>query len=1306
MKKIISMVLVLVMVVTALPSVNIKSHAAVFDDYWEYRIIDENKKTARITRYLGSESSVEVPITVGYGYNNYGEWFSGYTVTEIGNSAFRNNKNITSLVTFSELCSIGDYAFAGCTSLEWSSQIYGNIGEGAFKGCTSLSNCPIKSAVNIGNFAFEGCTSLTTVYLPSTVKNIGDGAFKGCTNLTCFETNGGTYESHNGLLYKTLSVDNYGIAEYELACCPAGNTDTNIIRYNNASEGPYKNVRNIQNYAFADCIHIKSITINPPIVEIGDYAFYNCSSLENIYIANSVNVIGTDILNGCNRYTLSCNCGTVCADYAQGNNRLRLSHLNLEHIKTEPSCDTIGEEYDWCSRCKGKINYKTTPALGHRYDDGVITKEATCTEKGEKTYTCARCGGTYVEYIEKIPHSYDDGVITKEATCTEKGEKTYTCARCYDYYTETIPALGHEFTNYVSNNDATCTKDGTKTAVCNHRCGATNTIVDVGSALGHSYNAGVVTTQPTCTKVGRKTFTCTVCGDEYIQDLQELEHSYDEDNVCKACGFSPNLTEYEILNNGTIRITDFNNSKVENMVIPSHIDGYLVTAIDGRAFNNCSLLKTITIPESVSSIGTAFLRSETSCKLLEKIIVDQDNTTYKSVNGVLYYVGQSHFIKSPMLLWYPANKSGKVDILEGTQEIGEYAFSGCIKPSSIVVPNSVTKIGGYAFNGCTSLKSISLPNSLTSIGSYVFMDCTGLESIDLPNGIESIYDMAFWNCSSLSTISIPNSVTHIGKTAFCGCSSLKSITIPNSVTSIGSGAFANCTSLKNVHLSSIIKTIDSHMFNCCSSLETIEIPNGVTNIGNMAFNKCVLLKNIVIPDSVTFIGNETFRDCTSLKTIQIPNNVIDIGEKAFCNCKSLESISIPKGVTQIRSETFRDCTSLKNIDIPDSVTAIENHSFLSCIKLVITCACNSYALDYAKKNKIAFEVLHDYEDVIVAATCTADGTKTYICSTCGDSYTENIPAFGHSYNNGVITTNPTCTATGTKTYTCSTCGDTYEETVPALGHSYNSNGICTRCSDWKYKTSTPKLVSVTNTTAGITIKWNALTGAEGYYVYRKTGSDSWKRIATVTNALSYTDTKATAGTKYTYTVKAYNGSTNSKYDTTGLTTIRLVNPAVKTANAAAGINVTWGKVAGAKGYYVYRKTAGGSYARIGSTTSTSYVDKTAKAGTTYAYTVRAYNGTVLSSYKGTNVVRLTNPTFTLAKVSNGIKITTTKVTGAKGYYIYRKTGSGSYKKIATTTSLSYVDKTAKKNVKYTYAVKAYNGSYTSAYTGKAITVKK
>ena len=346
---------------------------------------------------------------------------------------------------------------------------------------------------------------------------------------------------------------------------------------------------------------------------------------------------------------------------------------------------------------------------------------------------------------------------------------------------------------------------------------------------------------------------------------------------------------------------------------------------------------------------------------------------------------------------------------------------------------------------------------------------------------------------------------------------------------------------------------------------------------------------------------------------------------------------------------------------------------------------------------------HSFAMTVYEPTCTECGYDEYICQYCSYTYRDNLtPAIGHDYYIDEQLS-PTCTYDGYTKYVCSHCGNFYYDNCKAkLGHAYNANGICSRCSDWKYKTSAPKLVSVTNAKGGITVTWNALTGAEGYMVYRKTGSSGWSLIASGMSNTSYTDTKAAAGTQYTYTVKAYYGGTNSKYNTTGLTTVRLTNPAVKVANATAGVNVTWGKVAGAKGYYVYRKTGTGSYAKIATTTALSYVDKTAKSGTAYTYAVRAYNGSVLSSFTGVNILRLANTTAKVANATAGVSVTWTKVAGAKGYYVYRKTGSGSYSKIATTTALSYVDKTAKAGTAYTYAVRAYNGSTQDAFTAVSI----
>lgn len=169
-------------------------------------------------------------------------------------------------------------------------------------------------------------------------------------------------------------------------------------------------------------------------------------------------------------------------------------------------------------------------------------------------------------------------------------------------------------------------------------------------------------------------------------------------------------------------------------------------------------------------------------------------------------------------------------------------------------------------------------------------------------------------------------------------------------------------------------------------------------------------------------------------------------------------------------------------------------------------------------------------------------------------------------------------------------------------------------------------------------------------------------------------------------------------------TVAVDTPVLKAAsNTTAGINVSWNKVDGAQKYYVYRKTSGTSWSRIAEVTSTSYVDKTAKSGSTYSYTVRAYSGKTMSDWHNyKSLKRLADPKFDSAyAVKAGITLKWSKVTGAGGYILYRKAPGGSWTRIADIRSgstLKYVDTTAARGVKYSYTVRAYSGSVMSSWS--------
>ena len=547
---------------------------------------------------------------------------------------------------------------------------------------------------------------------------------------------------------------------------------------------------------------------------------------------------------------------------------------------------------------------------------------------------------------------------------------------------------------------------------------------------------------------------------------------------------------------------------------------------------------------------------------------------------------------------------------------------------------------------------------------------------------------------SAANVTIPSEidgykVLSIWQGAFYNCTSMESVTIPNSIEYIGFGAFSACTSLKNID----IRTSGNNIIRICDS----------------AFNGCTSLKSIVIPGNVEFLwvaGGCTFGGCTSLKNVVIENGVTVISGWLFERCSSLESISIPDSVTEIQPCAFFNCTSLKSITIPKSVTNMSNcslgygdyHNTNKTEKdsnFTIKGYKGTAAEEYAKDNGFKFIEISDPTSVSLNKTSLAleigksyTLTKTVSPSNAVTSYTWS------SSNTSVATVDKngkvTAKASGTATITVKT-----------------SNGKTANCKV-TVNLPTPQITSLANTTGGIKISWNKVSGAYGYRLYYKPASGGWKRFKDTT-ATSFTDSGVSPNRTETYTIRCIdkNGNTVSGFNSNGWSKkYTPVAPTIsKLENTSGGIKISWNKIAGVYGYRLYYKPASGGWKRFKDTTATSFTDSGVSPNRTETYTIRCIdkNGNTISSFNSNGWSKKYTPVApTISKLENtsgGIKISWNKIAGVYGYRLYYKTSSGGWKRFKDTTATSFTDSGVSPNRTETYTIRCIdkNGNTVSGF---------
>ena len=388
-------------------------------------------------------------------------------------------------------------------------------------------------------------------------------------------------------------------------------------------------------------------------------------------------------------------------------------------------------------------------------------------------------------------------------------------------------------------------------------------------------------------------------------------------------------------------------------VIPDTIEGLSVINVAPHAFQDCSELTSVTLPDTLENLGE---RAFWNCSKLAEIHIPPTLTVLSRnmFEGCLWWEEQlkagEYVIVNSVLLAPSKVSKGTRSIPEGVTKIGEYAFSNDTGLTSLQLPEGLTDIGSNAFMFCSNLNEISFPSSLTTIGQHAFLGTPWLSAqqqknplvqvngilidgtkvsgdVTLPDTVTSIAGHAF-ESSSLTSITIPDTVRYIGSYAFCGCKNLQTVKLPDNLTALSEYCFYVCTSLTSVDLPDGLTNIPADCFGQCNSLTSVSLPEGITAIHDGAFMYCENLTEIKLPTTLKTIGLDAFNSCRGLKAVVLPDSLEIIKPRAFRECTALTEITIPGKVREM-IYAFPLCTSLRSVHISASVPDLEQ-AFAGC----------------------------------------------------------------------------------------------------------------------------------------------------------------------------------------------------------------------------------------------------------------------------------------------------------------------------------------------------------------------------------------
>ena len=894
------------------------------DDYVSIGNPDKSRRPSAIDQATAGD--IEIPAEL-----------QSRRVVSIGEQAFYECKNITSVVIPFGVTNVANQAFFNCTSLTnvvIPSSVR-TIGELAFYGCGKLQRIAYAdgAAISIGKAAFMNCSSLSSIDISATESiQLAVGAFSGCTGAgSCLaRAKNVTIEE------RAFSSYDYDISHSGTVCTSLTNVVVDAQLAASVGELAFYGCGKLQRIAYADGAALS--------ISIGKAAFMNCSSLSSIDMSAAESIqLAAGAFSGCTGagsclaraksvtiekrafssydYDVS-HYGTVCTsltnvvvdaqlaasvgEYAFsgcGN----LADVTLPDVLAAISANTFLQ----CSSLRAFACPTNLRQIAYRAFDTCSALESVefndrlQTIDDQAFYGCsslsaleipqsvAKIGSRAFEEcaaLSNIEFKEGDTNLTSSAS-VEIGDRAF-----YRCTVVTNITLSQRTRSFGSRAFAQC--DALASVAL-----PTNLAAISDSAFEGCSSLASIDLPSSLTSIGIDAFReCT----SYTGFAIPTNHAVD---VGSKAFFNTKYwndwaDESMVVNNGYI--LGFKGNPV-SVVLPDSCK-----SIPSGMFENMTNLTTVTIPSSVVSVGSrAFANSG----------VSSISIASASKIGISAFEG--------------CTRLQNVQLSPALASIPDGAFMNCTSLSAVDIPSGVTSIGDYAFYRCSSLQTVSGGDSVVSIGDYAFADCIALEakrfasevnygvhvfqgctweeyvpfpsvgtlqteypgsypnirSVVFSSGQSNIVDGACSGCLALEYVDIPSSVVSIGANAFSGCASVTSVVMSAGLSNVGSNAFRGCSAIVSATVSGSVpvKTLFPAIY---GKLKDLRVAKGCEALCDDLFNGCAALETIDIPWTVTSIGARAFYGCTALGAngVLIPEQVDSLGDQAFAYCSSLESV--------------------------------------------------------------------------------------------------------------------------------------------------------------------------------------------------------------------------------------------------------------------------------------------------------------------------------------------------------------------------------------------------------------------------------